>query len=152
MGTRTSRKKLSKNKAIDTTKPLDFAILGGEDDPCFGKHHDPNAKECKICGDAEICSIVFAQKLNVDRKLIESKNSFKDIQNLTCTWKELSKAIRGILKKHPKGLPLPTVKTKAINKLNIHESDFDKLLKKILEKNSKYTFNKTSKQINFKWK
>jgi len=76
---RKSRKKI-KEEDHDLLKPLDILSLGSDDDPCFGKHHDLLAKECKSCGDSEFCAIVMAQGLHQERLNIESKQRFKDIE------------------------------------------------------------------------
>ena len=70
--------KIDKEK-INMLEPLNITLFGGPDDPCFGKHHDPQVHECNICGDAEICSIICAQKQSGIRAEIESSSDFKDI-------------------------------------------------------------------------
>lgn len=64
----------------DLLKPIDVLSLGSDDDPCFGKHHDLLAPECKECGDADFCAIVKAQGLHKERLDIETKQRFKDIE------------------------------------------------------------------------
>jgi len=64
----------------DLLKPIDVLALGGEEDPCFGKHHDLMASECKECGDAEFCVIVKSQGLHKERIDIETRQRFKDIE------------------------------------------------------------------------
>jgi len=61
-------------------EPLDILNFGSDNDPCFGKLHDLSAKECKVCGDSEFCAIVKAQNLHKERKVIESNQRFKDIE------------------------------------------------------------------------
>jgi hypothetical protein len=58
---------------------------------------------------------------------------------LDCTWKDVSKRIKKILKlgKYKKGLPLPTIKTKVIKKLGIHESEFDTLFLETIKRQPK---------------
>ena len=60
-------------------KPIDFKKFGSEDDPCFGKLYDLSAPECKICGDQELCGVVFSQNMTKERTKIESKSKFKDL-------------------------------------------------------------------------
>ena len=60
-------------------KPLDFTKFGSEDDPCFGKLYDLSAPECKICGDQELCGVVFSQNMHTVRGNIENKSKFKDL-------------------------------------------------------------------------
>lgn len=59
--------------------PLDFTKFGTDDDPCFGKLYDLSAPECKICGDQELCGVVFSQNMHIVRKDIEDKSKFKDL-------------------------------------------------------------------------
>ena len=79
-----SKKRKTRNKVKLTDKemlkPIDIELFGSDDDPCFGKLYKLSTPECKRCGDSEICATVMAQRLNVKRKGIESKNRFKDIE------------------------------------------------------------------------
>ena len=59
--------------------PVDVTQLGGNGDPCFGKGYDLSTKECKLCGDSELCCIKMSQALNVTRKELEAKNHYKDL-------------------------------------------------------------------------
>ena len=76
------------NKAIDITKvdPLqviDITKLGiSEYDPCFGKGYNLSTKECKLCGDSELCALKMAQVLKITRKELEEKNHYKDLDTL----------------------------------------------------------------------
>jgi len=79
MSKRVKRKKLDISEA-ELLKPLDITKFGSDDDPCFGKLYNLNTSECKRCGDSEICSIVFSQNQNINRKKIEKNNRFKDIE------------------------------------------------------------------------
>ena len=63
-------------------KPFDVTKYGSPDDPCFGKEYDLNADECGICGDIEICSIVFAQNTLRVRAQLEAENKFKDLEEV----------------------------------------------------------------------
>jgi hypothetical protein len=77
---REPRKEPKEHKIIDRMKPINFKDLGGENDPCFGKHYDLKAKECKKCGDCEICAIVSGQKNFLSQiEKQEAKNEFKDL-------------------------------------------------------------------------
>jgi hypothetical protein len=67
---------------IDFSKPVDITLFGSEDDPCFGKHHDPKDSNCKICGDSELCQLIKGQKNNLIRNKVESKQAFKDTQSI----------------------------------------------------------------------
>lgn len=66
----------------DLTIPIPIELLGTEDDPCFGKLHDPRADECKRCGDREICAISMGQVNNMKRLLVEKSGNFKDLEEL----------------------------------------------------------------------
>lgn len=74
---RKEREASVKPKALLT--PLDFTKFGTDDDPCFGKLYDLSAPECKICGDQELCGVVFSQNMHIVRKDIEDKSKFKDL-------------------------------------------------------------------------
>jgi hypothetical protein len=78
---RVARDKINKKK-INFMEPLDISKFGTDEDPCFGKHHDPKASECGRCGDVEICSIICSQMMHVKRELIEKGQRFKDIEPL----------------------------------------------------------------------
>lgn len=101
-----SRESRDKIPNADLLKPLDVLSLGGEEDVCFGKHHDLKAPECQECGDSEFCSIVKAQNLMSERRTIESKQRFKDIEEAD---DDLAKkkvgATEMIKKMRDKGLP-----------------------------------------------
>jgi hypothetical protein len=78
---RKPRNKIMKTKP-DLSIPISIELLGGDDDPCFGKYFDPRASECQRCGDSEICAIAMGQRNHVLRDSIESKKSFKDLEEL----------------------------------------------------------------------
>ncbi len=67
---------------IDILKPLSVEDIGTNGDPCFGKAYDLTTKECKLCGDSELCAIVFAQGLNKTRDQLEKENRYKDLDVL----------------------------------------------------------------------
>lgn len=100
---RKPRKKISK-KNLDFSQPLKIDEYGTDKDPCFGKLHDLKAAECKRCGDAEICSIVFSQKIQITRNLLEESGNFKDLHE-PLNHKETKKIIIKLIRvKHKKGL------------------------------------------------
>lgn len=76
---RKSRNKIDKSK-FDLLKPIDVLSMGSDDDPCFGKHYDLLAKECRMCGDSEFCAIVKSQNLKIDNLLERGDQKFKDIE------------------------------------------------------------------------
>lgn len=76
---RITRKKATL-KPDDFLEPIDITQFGGKDDPCFGKHYNLSAPECKRCGDSGLCGLVFGQNQNVQRQLLEKENRFKDLE------------------------------------------------------------------------
>lgn len=135
MANRKPRKKLTK-KNIDVFKPVDFSKLGTSEDPCFGKHWDLTAKECNNCGDSELCAIAFQQKQLITRKKIESKETFKDLQKVKLTRKELSLFLIKVLKVKNQ-LPIEDLKERAKTKLLINDKQFDDTLVLVLAKSKK---------------
>lgn len=82
-------KKEKRLKKVDLSKhdplsPLevDFTVIGSNMDPCFGKGYDLSTKECKQCGDSELCAFRVAQALGKTRKELEDKNHYKDLDVL----------------------------------------------------------------------
>ena len=83
MEKRKSRKKISKSESKDSLLvPFDVTKLGSNEDPCFGKLFLPTDPTCKICGDAEFCSIVMMQAVNIKRLKVEAKASYKDLEEV----------------------------------------------------------------------
>lgn len=83
MSTKKSALKKAKEELLkgDPLVPVQLKDLGSEVDPCFGKGYDLRTPECRACGDSELCCIKMAQHLGVTRKELESKNSYKDLNN-----------------------------------------------------------------------
>lgn len=105
---RKARNKMS--KIHDTLKPITLEMLGTEDDPCFGKHLDPKNETCARCGDCEICAIVMQQNNHLKRAEVESKGTFKDLEEKDLKLvdkaevkKMVRKRIRELAKLKPKG-------------------------------------------------
>ena len=69
----------------DILTPLDISQLGSNGDPCFGIGYDLSTKECKLCGDSELCAFKMSQNLNITRKELEQKNQYKDLDVLEDT-------------------------------------------------------------------
>lgn len=81
---RKARNKIDKEK-VDFMKPVlitDIGILGGPEDPCFGKLYSLDASECNRCGDNEICAIVTAQLSHAQRSKMEAKGAYKDLEEV----------------------------------------------------------------------
>lgn len=72
---RKAKKKPSKKK-LDLSKPI-INIVGSKEDPCFGNHLVTD-DACKMCGDAELCAILTAQRLNTERRKLSKKNTYRD--------------------------------------------------------------------------
>ena len=99
----------------DPLKPVDLTKLGSNQDPCFGKCYDLSTKECKLCGDSELCAIKMAQVLKITRKELEEKNNYKDIDVLEDI-KGIKKYIRSMKRK---GLKRKEIITKASEKFEV---------------------------------
>lgn len=82
----------------DPLVPFDLEQIGDNGDPCFGKAYDLSTKECKQCGDSELCAIKMAQLLNKTRKELEEQNNYKDLDMLEDV-AGIKKYIRGLLRK-----------------------------------------------------
>lgn len=100
MGTKGTKKK--KNLPVlskqDPLTPIDVTNLGSTQDPCFGKGYDLSTKECKLCGDSELCCIKMSQMLNISRKELEAKNHYKDLETLEDV-KAIKKYLRSLKRK-----------------------------------------------------
>lgn len=96
------KKKLTSEEVLanhDPLVPFDLNAIGGvNSDPCFGKAYDLSTKECKMCGDSELCAIRMSQTLNVTRKELEDKNKYKDLDMLEDT-AGMKKYMRGLIRK-----------------------------------------------------
>lgn len=66
----------------DILEPMDISKLGTNGDPCFGKHYDLSTKECKMCGDSELCCIKFTDMMGKTRKELEAETQYKDLEPL----------------------------------------------------------------------
>lgn len=82
----------------DPLTPLSLDQIGTNGDPCFGKGYDLTTKECKICGDSELCAFKMSQELHITRKELEEKNHYKDVDSLEDV-KGMKKYIRGLKRK-----------------------------------------------------
>lgn len=95
------RKPRKRTKGVDLLEqpltPIDITKFGGKDDPCFGKHHDLKAEECRNCGDSELCAIAMSHYNLKLRQKEELQNSFKDMEDTEQDLKE--KKVRKYLKK-----------------------------------------------------
>ncbi len=71
---------LSKQDPLNPT--TDLMLIGTNGDPCFGKGYDLSTKECKQCGDSELCAFKMAQALGKTRKELEETKHYKDLDVL----------------------------------------------------------------------
>lgn len=103
----------------DPLTPIDITQLGSNGDPCFGKGYNLSTKECKICGDAELCAFKLSQNLKITRKELEDKNHYKDLDMLEDV-KGIKKYIRSLKRK---GLTRKEIVTKASEKFEVPKKD-----------------------------
>lgn len=98
MATKKKKNNLPDLSHHDPLVPLTLENIGGNGDPCFGKAYDLSTKECKLCGDSELCAIKMSQMLNVTRKELDEKDKYKDLDVLEDV-AGMKKYIRGLLRK-----------------------------------------------------
>lgn len=68
---------------LDPLKVVPISAIGNPHlDPCFGKAYDLSTKECKQCGDSELCATQMSKLLGTTRKQLEAKNNYKDLDIL----------------------------------------------------------------------
>lgn len=121
------------NKAIDITKvdPLqviDITKLGiSEYDPCFGKGYNLSTKECKLCGDSELCALKMAQVLKITRKELEEKNHYKDLDTLEDV-EGIKKYMRSLKRK---GLTRKEIVLKCNTKFEVPKKDLRTIFKQL---------------------
>lgn len=111
--------KLPDLRKQDPLTPIDITQLGSNGDPCFGKGYNLSTKECKICGDAELCAFKLSQNLKITRKELEEKNHYKDLDMLEDV-KGIKKYIRSLKRK---GLTRKEIVTKASEKFEVPKKD-----------------------------
>lgn len=93
--------KKKNQKVMEDASPLqviDLKSLGTNQDVCFGKNYNLSTKECKLCGDSELCAFATSQALNITRKELEKKNNYKDLDVLEDT-DGIKKYIRSLKRK-----------------------------------------------------
>lgn len=149
------RKPRKMTKGIDLLKPVNIEDLGGENDPCFGKHNDPKAEECQRCGDCELCAVVQSQNLHTKRAKVEKGQKFKDlelssIKSETPTIKDVRKEVRKYMK-DLKGTFVGILDIRnELSRLGYPESLIFKGIKSLPKKYPEsFTFNKSKTKL--KW-
>ncbi len=112
-------------KNQDPLEPINIAELGSNADPCFGIGYDLSTKECKLCGDSELCAFKMSQNMNITRKELEQKNQYKDLDVLEDTV-GIKKYIRGLIRK---GKERKEVITKTVEKFEVPRKRIRELYK-----------------------
>lgn len=112
-------------KNQDPLEPINIAELGTNGDPCFGIGYDLSTKECKLCGDSELCAFKMSQNMNITRKELEQKNQYKDLDVLEDTV-GIKKYIRGLIRK---GKERKEVITKTVEKFEVPRKRIRELYK-----------------------
>ena len=109
----------------DILTPLDISQLGNNGDPCFGIGYDLSTKECKLCGDSELCVFKMSQNLNITRKELEQKNQYKDLDVLEDTV-GIKKFIRSLIRK---GKDRKEIISKTVEKFEVPKKRIRELYK-----------------------
>lgn len=124
------KKQLPDLSKQDILTPLDVSQLGTNGDPCFGIGYDLSTKECKLCGDSELCAFKMSQNLNVTRKELEQRNQYKDLDVLEDTV-GIKKYIRGLIRK---GKDRKEIITKTVDKFEVPKKRIRELYRECNEK------------------
>ena len=114
----------------DPLIPIDITQLGTNGDPCFGKGYDLTTKECKLCGDSELCAFKMSQELRITRKELEEKNKYKDLDVLEDV-DGIKKYMRNLKRK---GLEKKEIILKAVEKFEVPKDTIRKLYKELKKK------------------
>lgn len=113
-------------KNRDPLEPIDISTLGKVGiDPCFGIGYDLSTKECKLCGDSELCAFKMSQNMNITRKELDQKNQYKDLDVLEDTI-GIKKYIRGLIRK---GKDKKEIITKTVEKFEVPRKRIRELYK-----------------------
>lgn len=112
----------------DPLEPFDITQIGNADtDPCFGKSYDLTTKECRVCGDSELCAFKMSQELNITRRELEAKNKYKDLDMLEDI-KGIKKYIRGLMRKD---IPRKDIIEKTVIKFETPKNIIRKIYKEL---------------------
>ena len=129
-------KSKKKEETIDLSKPIDLSKIGTPDDPCFGTQYDPRDKDCKICGDIEICAIDQMQNNKLQRELLAKEKDFKDLDEAKfLNEKDAKEAKRLIEKYKSKGYSKARIRLKLSRELNIDSERLREIIKKYYKPN-----------------
>lgn len=121
------KQKLPDLSKQDPLVPIDITQLGTNGDPCFGKGYDLTTKECKLCGDSELCAFKMSQELRITRKELEEKNKYKDLDVLEDV-DGIKKYMRNLKRK---GLEKKEIISKSIEKFEVPRDIIRKLYKEL---------------------
>ena len=122
-----AKKEKLKLKDHDPLKPIDLTSIGTPNDPCFGKAYDLSTKECKQCGDSEICALKMAQSLGKTRKELEDQNHYKDLDIL----EDIDGIKKYMRKLKREGKTRKEIVSKASQKFEVPTGDLRKIYKEI---------------------
>ena len=111
----------------DPLEPIDITQLGTNGDPCFGKEYNLATKECKMCGDSELCAFKMAQVLKITRKELEEKNHYKDLDTLEDV-DGIKKYMRSLKRK---GLTRKEIVSKCNTKFEVPKKDLRTIFKQL---------------------
>lgn len=111
----------------DPLEPFDINQIGSIQDPCFGKSYDLTTKECKLCGDSELCAFKLSQDMRITRKELEEKNKYKDLDTLEDV-KGMKKYIRGLMRKE---VPRKDIIQKTMDKFETPKNIVRKIYKEL---------------------
>lgn len=114
----------------DPLTPINLESLGSNGDPCFGKSYDLSTKECKLCGDSELCALKMSQSLRITRKELEDKNHYKDLDTLLDI-PAVKKYIRSLKRK---GMTRREIVNKCSTKYEAPTKDIRKIYRELYEK------------------
>lgn len=122
------KEKLPDLSKQDPLIPIDLTRLGSADtDPCFGKGYDLTTKECKLCGDSELCAFKMSQELRITRKELEEKNKYKDLDVLEDV-DAIKKYMRSLKRK---GISRKDIILKSVEKFEVPKETIRKLYKEL---------------------
>ena len=111
----------------DPLEPIDITRLGTNGDPCFGKEYNLATKECKMCGDSELCAFKMSQVLKITRKELEEKNHYKDLDTLEDV-EGIKKYMRSLKRK---GLTRKEIVSKCNTKFEVPKKDLRIIFKQL---------------------
>ena len=111
----------------DPLEPIDITQLGTNGDPCFGKEYNLATKECKMCGDSELCAFKMSQVLKITRKELEEKNHYKDLDTLEDV-EGIKKYMRSLKRK---GLTRKEIVSKCNTKFEVPKKDLRTIFKQL---------------------